>query len=167
MWHADDQRPPLSVEVSVSVVCVQSIAACVVCDMLMTSVHHWVLRCLYQSCVHDKNSVVDAGQQRFSSWQSPLIAGTAGTRNSSMSPPHEGSIRWPIAPWENALTTELHLAPTEGTNAQRCTREGKERDVAPWWERSLMVRWIVRSILHGVDSLSYFLLEVGEREKRV
>ena len=24
--------------------------------------------------------------------------------------PHEGSIRWPIAPWANALTTELHLA---------------------------------------------------------
>ena len=32
----------------------------------------------------------------------------AGTRNSSMDPPHEGSIRWP---WANALTTELHLAP--------------------------------------------------------
>ena len=30
----------------------------------------------------------------------------AGTRNSSMGPPHEGSIRRPIA-----LTTELHLAP--------------------------------------------------------
>ena len=29
----------------------------------------------------------------------------AGTRNSSMGPPHEGSIRRPIA-----LTTELHLA---------------------------------------------------------
>ena len=35
----------------------------------------------------------------------------AGTRNSSMGPPHEGSIRRPIAPWVNALTTELHLAP--------------------------------------------------------
>ena len=35
----------------------------------------------------------------------------AGTRNSSMGPPHEGSIRRPIAPWTNALTTELHLAP--------------------------------------------------------
>ena len=35
----------------------------------------------------------------------------AGTRNRSMGPPHEGSIRWPIAPWANALTTELHLAP--------------------------------------------------------
>ena len=35
----------------------------------------------------------------------------AGTRNSSMGPPDEGSIRRPVAPWANALTTELHLAP--------------------------------------------------------
>ena len=27
----------------------------------------------------------------------------AGTRNSSMGPPHEGSIRWPTAPWANTL----------------------------------------------------------------
>ena len=37
----------------------------------------------------------------------------AGTRNSSMGPPNEGSIRRPIAPWANALATELHLAPRE------------------------------------------------------
>ena len=36
----------------------------------------------------------------------------AGTRNSSMGPPHEGSIRRPTAPWANVLTTELHLAPS-------------------------------------------------------
>ena len=35
----------------------------------------------------------------------------AGTRNSSMGPHHEGSIRRPIAPYANALTKELHLAP--------------------------------------------------------
>ena len=35
----------------------------------------------------------------------------AGTRNSSMGPPHEGLIRRSIAPWANALTTELHLTP--------------------------------------------------------
>ena len=35
----------------------------------------------------------------------------AGTRNSSMGSPHEGSIRRPIAPWANALTTKLHLTP--------------------------------------------------------
>ena len=34
-----------------------------------------------------------------------------GTRNSSVGSPHEGSIRWPIAPWANSLTTELHLTP--------------------------------------------------------
>ena len=28
-----------------------------------------------------------------------------------MGPPHAGSIGWPIAPWANDLTTELHLAP--------------------------------------------------------
>ena len=28
-----------------------------------------------------------------------------------MGPPHEGSIRLPIAPWANTLTTELHLTP--------------------------------------------------------
>ena len=35
----------------------------------------------------------------------------AGTRNRSLGPLHEGSIRRPIAPWANALTTELHFAP--------------------------------------------------------
>ena len=28
-----------------------------------------------------------------------------------MGPPHEGSIRRPVAPWVNALTTELHIVP--------------------------------------------------------
>ena len=36
-----------------------------------------------------------------------------GTRNSSMGPPHERSIRRPIAPRANAVTTELHLAPID------------------------------------------------------
>ena len=35
----------------------------------------------------------------------------AGMRNSSMGPLHEGSIWWPITPWVNTLTAELHLAP--------------------------------------------------------
>ena len=42
----------------------------------------------------------------------------AGTRNSSMGPHHEGSIRRPIAPRANALTTELHLAPGIGSRRQ-------------------------------------------------
>ena len=32
-------------------------------------------------------------------------------RESSMGSPHEGSIRRPITPWANTLTTELHLHP--------------------------------------------------------
>ena len=43
----------------------------------------------------------------------------AGTRNSSMGPPHEGSIQRPIAPWVNALTTELHLAPLTVTISRK------------------------------------------------
>ena len=38
----------------------------------------------------------------------------AGTRNSSMGPPHEWSIRRPIAPWANALTSLL-IMPTKFT----------------------------------------------------
>ena len=34
-----------------------------------------------------------------------------------MGSPHEGSIRRPIAPWTNALTTELHLAPMSWSDA--------------------------------------------------
>ena len=30
-----------------------------------------------------------------------------------MGPPHEGSFRRPIAPWANALTTELYIAPVQ------------------------------------------------------
>ena len=39
----------------------------------------------------------------------PVVEHWLLTRNSSMGPLPEGSIRWPIAPWANALTTELHL----------------------------------------------------------
>ena len=34
-----------------------------------------------------------------------------------------------------------------------------ERDVAPWYEHSLMVRCVIGSILRGVDPLSYFSLQ--------
>ena len=65
---------------------------------------------------------------------------------------HEGSIRWPIAPWANALTTELHLAPwnrnssmglpwridpmTHRTMSERsyhgATSRSLEREIAQW-----------------------------------
>ena len=44
----------------------------------------------------------------------------AGTRNSSMGPPHEGSIRQPVAPWANAFTMELHLAPQKEDDQMHC-----------------------------------------------
>ena len=40
-----------------------------------------------------------------------IYGALAGTRNSSMGSPHEGSTWWPFAPWVNALITELHFAP--------------------------------------------------------
>ena len=45
----------------------------------------------------------------------------AGMRNSLMGPPHEGSIRRPIAPWANALTRELHLAPVWPGDEEPCS----------------------------------------------
>ena len=46
----------------------------------------------------------------------------AGTRNSSMGPPHEGSIQRPIAPWANALPLSYVPLPLE-----RC-------GCHPWYE---------------------------------
>ena len=40
-----------------------------------------------------------------------------GTRNSSMGPPHEESIRRPIAPWANALPLSYVLLPSEGEDS--------------------------------------------------
>ena len=102
-----------------------------------------------------------------------------------MGSPHEGSIRRPIAPWANALTTELHLSPLQNNAIMLLDSytQGKTRVMFPdtldtWalvetlltdcWcvttgagrssevDRSLMVRWVVGSILHVVDPLSYF-----------
>ena len=56
----------------------------------------------------------------------------AGTRNSSMGPPHEGLIRRPIAPWVNALTTELHLASTRNSSMGPLHEESIRRPIAPW-----------------------------------
>ena len=53
----------------------------------------------------------------------------AGTRNSSMGPPHEGSIRRPIAPWANALTTELHLAPDISQSLSICPSSGSDSNL--------------------------------------
>ena len=49
----------------------------------------------------------------------------AGTRNGSMGPPHEGSIRRPIAPWANALP--LSYVPL------RCWIKSKVISTTPYW----------------------------------
>ena len=48
----------------------------------------------------------------------------AGTRNSSMGPPHEGSIRRPTAPWANALPLSYVPLPTiqKYNTIQKCHR---------------------------------------------
>ena len=57
----------------------------------------------------------------------------AGTRNSSMGPPHEGSIRRPTAPWANALPLSYVplLVFCNGRNIP-WLQHYVERDVAPW-----------------------------------
>ena len=42
----------------------------------------------------------------------------AETRNSSMGPPHEGSIRWPIAPWANALPLSYEYTDSARTEVE-------------------------------------------------
>ena len=56
----------------------------------------------------------------------------AGTRNSSMGAPHEGSIRRPIAPWANTLTTELHLTPTRNSSMGSPHEGSIQRPITPW-----------------------------------
>ena len=46
---------------------------------------------------------------------------------------YEGSIRWPIAPWADALTTELHLAPAQRDASEPCC-EGEDMQ---WKEADL------------------------------
>ena len=64
----------------------------------------------------------------------------AGTRNSSMGPPHEGSIRRPITPWANTLTTELHLAP----------KERKFMMITPWAEREREMFYLTMHSTHFI-----------------
>ena len=68
----------------------------------------------------------------------------AGTRNSSMGSPHEGSIRRPIAPWANALTTGLHLAPCQKV-IQKCA-SGSFCSQAKWTVRLSYIYQFLRDI---------------------
>ena len=55
----------------------------------------------------------------------------------------------------------LHLVTLLNLNTcgllTRVSKICRERDVAPWYEHSLMVRWVVGSILHG-EPIELFLV---------
>ena len=56
----------------------------------------------------------------------------------SMGPPNEGSIRRPIAPWVNALTTELHLAPS---TLMKCNSIKRAVDELPLTAFEKLPKW--------------------------
>ena len=66
---------------------------------------------------------------------------------------HEGSIRRSIAPRADALPRSYtsHVYHTCATSWYKWGA-GRSSEI----ERSLVVRWVVGSILHGMDPLSYF-----------
>ena len=75
----------------------------------------------------------------------------AGTRNSSMGPPHEGSIRRPIAPWANALPLSYVPLPP---NSERCV------DIKQYTFSVLYgIHWnnentlLYKQVLHGLCSI--------------
>ena len=89
------------------------------------------------------------------------LGALAGTRNSSTGPPHEGSIRRPITPWANALTTELHLAPRQAY--------GSHADIVGAIYRSVMcfttctVGGFTSRLVHPHLSTGMHFLEMGSR----
>ena len=57
------------------------------------------------------------------------LGALAGTRNSSMGPPHEGLIRRPIAPWANALPLSyVPLFSSKGQNKSKLQKQEPLRD---------------------------------------
>ena len=66
-----------------------------------------------------------------------------------------GSIRRSTAPRADAILLRYSPFFTDtrlNTRDSSCIRAGRSSEV----ERSLMVRWVIGSILHGVDPLSHF-----------
>ena len=68
----------------------------------------------------------------------------AGTRNSSMGPPHEGLIQRPIAPWANALTTENYIWPLRA-NATKGRSLYVRTSPHHWLEKTLMWQHVYKS----------------------
>ena len=88
----------------------------------------------------------------------------AGTWNSSMGPPHEGSIRRPIAPWANALPLSYvplpHILKNRNYLGVSIARAYPRRGVC-WWNAvsfiSLITIFGIRNMMHSVyNTCNYF-----------
>ena len=80
----------------------------------------------------------------------------AGTRNSSMGPPHEGSIRRPIAPWANALPLSYVPLPLKLKCKQANIDGIRERGIVRVTSASipvnLMTKWLIINIKYWIEA---------------
>ena len=74
------------------------------------STYHGLWYTSHGALAGTRNSSMGPPHER--SIRRPSRGALVGTRNSLMGPPHERSNRRPITPWANALTMELCSAPT-------------------------------------------------------
>ena len=77
----------------------------------------------------------------------------AGMRNNSMGPPHEGSIRRPIVPWANALTTELRLAPWNEKQLNVSTMKDRFDDPSHHGATSHSLELVIAQCVHDEGSI--------------
>ena len=95
-------------------------------------------------CNPDKNYVCFSPQFTIHSNRSPCHATKDIVTNST-----DNKKIWISAIVRSYHTLQLHTKPHYNISLHRA---GRSSEV----ERSLMVRWVIGSILHGVDPLSYF-----------
>ena len=77
----------------------------------------------------------------------------AGTRNRSMGSPHEGLIRWPTAPWVNALPLSYVPLP----------RMSKSSVIlACFWLPTIVMQIAIVTLLYSVCVWQWVLMGVGE-----
>ena len=74
----------------------------------------------------------------------------AGTRNSSMGPPHEGSIRRPTAPWANALPLSYVPLPVKHEGLIKCILCSAENWMRSCWSCPSAVMSLPRMTRTGV-----------------
>ena len=75
----------------------------------------------------------------------------AGTRNSSMGPPHEGSIRRPTAPWANALPLSYVPLPQQDIVIASLRKQKQTKNDPLHHERMLYLWATSRSAVQAID----------------